>query len=85
MPDEYGGSAGKKLDMLETFNKEMKANSEYFIEEEATKRVNEELRPGKPKTERDVFGFFCSLFSSSKKSAPKWQKWNTIETGMTHR
>lgn len=71
MPDEYGGSAGKTLDMIERFYDEMKANNDYFAEDEATKRVNEELRPGKPKTERDVFGYFCSWFSSSKSSASK--------------
>lgn len=66
MPEEYGGTAGKKCDMAQHAYDEVRANREFFIEEEATKRVKEELRPGKPKT--DIFGYFSSLFSSSKGS-----------------
>lgn len=67
MPEEYGGTAGKKLDMAESSYAEIKANADFFMEEEATKRVNEALRPGKPKTERDIFGYFSTLFSRSKR------------------
>lgn len=71
MPTEFGGTAGKKYDMIEKTYNEIKANGEYFIEEEATKRVQEKLRPGKPKTERDIFGYFSTLFSGSKSSTSK--------------
>lgn len=56
MPDEYGGSAGKINDITEKVYSEMQANGQFFVEEEETKRVNEKLRPGKPKTENDLFG-----------------------------
>lgn len=66
MPVEYGGTAGKLTEMYKNTLDPVFANRQYFAEEEATKRVNEELRPGKPKTERDLFGYFCALFGSSK-------------------
>lgn len=56
MPDEYGGSAGKIQDITDKVYKEMQANGQFFVEEEEKKRVNEKLRPGKPKTESDLFG-----------------------------
>lgn len=66
MPEEYGGSAGHSHDIIAKVYSDMQSDSEYFIEEEKTKRVNEQLRPGKPKTPRDVFGYFVSLFWASK-------------------
>lgn len=56
MPDEYGGSAGKIKDLTDKVYKEMQANGQFFVDEEQTKRVDEKLRPGKPKTESDLFG-----------------------------
>lgn len=55
MPDEYGGSAGKMLDITDKIYKDLHENGQFFTEEE-TRRVNEKLRPGKPKTESDLFG-----------------------------
>lgn len=68
MPDgHYGGTAGNVMDMFNNTINPMLANGQFFDEtEEATKRVKEELRPGKPKTERDLFGYVCALFASSK-------------------
>lgn len=63
---EYGGSAGTSTDMFKKTMDPILANEKFFIEEEATKRVNEKLRPGKPKTERDLFGYLSSLFSGSR-------------------
>lgn len=40
----------------ESIYTEIQENAEYFVEEEATKRVNEKLRPGKPKSANDLFG-----------------------------
>lgn len=55
MPDEYGGSAGKVFDVTDKIYKDLQGCQEFFTEE-ATRRVNEKLRPGKPKTEGDLFG-----------------------------
>lgn len=66
MPEEYGGSAGKVNDNIARMYNELQSNAAFFIEDEKLRRVNEKLRPGKPKTDRDLFGFFSTLFSSSK-------------------
>lgn len=34
----------------------MKDNRDFFLKEEAERRVNEKLRPGKPKGAGDLFG-----------------------------
>lgn len=56
MPEEYGGSAGKLKDLTDKAYKDMQSYPQFYKEEEETKRVNEKLRPGKPKTESDLFG-----------------------------
>lgn len=56
MPNEYGGSAGSVKEIQEKVYQQLKENQTFFTEEETTKRVNEKLRPGKPKTESDLFG-----------------------------
>lgn len=63
MPTEYGGSAGDIADIIGAVYKEMQANEAFYMEEETTKRVNEQLRPGKPKVES---GTIFSLFSNGK-------------------
>lgn len=68
MPDKYGGKAGNLEKMIRNVYEDIQSNGQFFIDEEATKRVNENLRPGKPKTERDLFGYFFTLFSSTKKA-----------------
>lgn len=55
MPNEYGGSAGPVKDVVEKCYAEVRNNQAFYTEEE-TRRVNEKLRPGKPKTESDIFG-----------------------------
>lgn len=49
------GSGGKMKDISNTVYKLVQENQEFYKEEE-TKRVDEKLRPGKPKTESDLFG-----------------------------
>lgn len=56
MPDECGGTAGKLLTIQEDAYKEMQANARFFEEEEASKRVNEKVRQGKPHGDGDIFG-----------------------------
>lgn len=55
LPNEYGGSAGTLKEFTEKTYKELRANPKFFVDEEM-KRVDEKLRPGKPKTESDLFG-----------------------------
>lgn len=56
MPNEYGGSAGTIKELQDGVYGQLMANGPFFVEEEATRRVNEQLRPGNPKTESDLFG-----------------------------
>lgn len=56
MPLEYGGSAGTISELQDNVYKQLLANGSFFVDEEATRRVNEKLRPGSPKTESDLFG-----------------------------
>lgn len=66
MPTEYGGSAGNITDIIDVVYKEIQANGAFFIEEEITKRVNEQLRPGKPKIENGHLGHIFNFFSNGK-------------------
>lgn len=63
MPDEYEGTAGKLSDILKGTLDPVLANERFFVEEETAKRCKEELRPGKPKTERDLFGYFFAFLA----------------------
>lgn len=56
MPTEYGGSAGPLKELQDSVYKQLLANGPFFVDEEATRRVDEKLRPGSPKTESDLFG-----------------------------
>lgn len=56
MPNEYGGSAGTIKEIQDTVFKQLQDNGPFFAEEEETKRVNEKMRPGKPKSANDLFG-----------------------------
>lgn len=55
MPNEYGGSAGTFKEIQENVIKQLQENQQFF-DEEVKKRVNEKLRPGKPKNASDLFG-----------------------------
>lgn len=55
MPNDYGGTAGSVAEIVAKAYGDMMANQQFYTEEEA-RRVNEKLRPGKPKTESDIFG-----------------------------
>ncbi|XP_033216954.1 alpha-tocopherol transfer protein-like isoform X2 [Belonocnema kinseyi] len=56
LPNEVGGTAGPIAELRENCNKELEKHRSWFIEEEATRRVNESIRPGKGKTATDLFG-----------------------------
>lgn len=55
MPNEYGGAAGTVKEIIDRVYGDVR-NSQAFFTEEESRRVNEKLRPGKPKTESDIFG-----------------------------
>lgn len=55
MPNDYGGNLSTIAEIVGNTYAEVKANQQFYNEEE-THRVNEKLRPGKPKTEGDIFG-----------------------------
>lgn len=56
MPNEYGGTAGDTKTIQDAVYKQLQENAQFFTEEEETKRVNEKMRPGKPKSANDLFG-----------------------------
>ena len=56
MPNEAGGKAGPVDEIRKNCYKELEDHKTWFIEEEATRRVNESLRPGKGKSATDLFG-----------------------------
>jgi len=55
LPTEYGGTAGDISKFIAETEKAIMELREYFIEEEQYK-VDESKRPGKPKTQADLFG-----------------------------
>ncbi|XP_063992395.1 alpha-tocopherol transfer protein-like [Diachasmimorpha longicaudata] len=56
LPNESGGKGGRVLELHEKNIKKLEANRGWFLEDEQTMRVNENLRPGKQKTATDLFG-----------------------------
>ncbi|XP_018337428.1 PREDICTED: alpha-tocopherol transfer protein-like [Trachymyrmex septentrionalis] len=56
LPNEIGGKAGSMHELAEIQVKELEDNREWFLMDEATRRVNETLRIGKSKTVNDLFG-----------------------------
>ncbi|XP_076242610.1 alpha-tocopherol transfer protein-like [Calliopsis andreniformis] len=55
LPEEYGGDAGPIQAIHETWIKKLEEYGPWFAEQESVK-TNEALRPGKPKTQDDLFG-----------------------------
>ncbi|XP_033322708.1 alpha-tocopherol transfer protein-like isoform X2 [Megalopta genalis] len=55
LPKEYGGDAGPIQDIHDTWMKKLEEYGPWFKEQESVKS-NEALRPGKPKTQDDLFG-----------------------------
>ncbi|XP_034949140.1 alpha-tocopherol transfer protein-like [Chelonus insularis] len=55
LPAEYGGDAGPIQDINNTWIKKLEDYGPWFKEQEALKS-NEALRPGRPKTQDDLFG-----------------------------
>ena len=56
LPNEAGGKAGPMMDLYGKVLRNLEDHRQFFIEEEATARVNEALRPGKAKSATDIFG-----------------------------
>ncbi|KAM0726883.1 Alpha-tocopherol transfer protein-like [Formica fusca] len=56
LPNEAGGQAGPIQELHKKQIKKMEDHVAWFQEEEANHRVNEALRPGKAKTDTDLFG-----------------------------
>ncbi|XP_032452315.1 uncharacterized protein LOC100118942 [Nasonia vitripennis] len=56
LPDEAGGKGGSIYDLFSRVSKSIDENRDYFVEEEATMRIDESLRPGKAKNASDLFG-----------------------------
>ncbi|XP_076181488.1 alpha-tocopherol transfer protein-like [Ptiloglossa arizonensis] len=55
LPTEYGGDAGPIQAIHETWIQKLEEYRPWFLEQESVK-TNESLRPGKPKTQDDLFG-----------------------------
>lgn len=55
LPLEYGGLGGPIQDIVDEWEKKILSYREFFLEDEKY-GVNEKLRPGKPKTDQDLFG-----------------------------
>ncbi|XP_018359632.1 PREDICTED: uncharacterized protein LOC108758906 isoform X2 [Trachymyrmex cornetzi] len=55
LPAEYGGDAGPIQNIHDMWMKKLEDYGPWFAEQEAMK-TNEALRPGKPKTQDDLFG-----------------------------
>lgn len=55
LPTEYGGDAGPIQAIHETWIKKLEEYGPWFAEQDSIK-ANELLRPGKPKTQDDLFG-----------------------------
>ncbi|XP_031839005.1 alpha-tocopherol transfer protein-like isoform X2 [Nomia melanderi] len=55
LPTEYGGDAGPIQAIHDTWMEKLEEYGPWFAEQEAVK-ANEALRPGKPKTQDELFG-----------------------------
>ncbi|XP_073847338.1 alpha-tocopherol transfer protein-like [Musca autumnalis] len=55
LPEEYGGKAGKIEDLISQWKAKLAEYTPWFKEQES-KKANESLRPGSPKTSDDLFG-----------------------------
>lgn len=56
LPNDYGGTAGTFDELREKSYNHINDNRDFFLKEESERRVNEKLRPGKPKGAGDLFG-----------------------------
>lgn len=56
LPNEIGGKAGSIHELTEIQVKKLEDYREWFIMDEAARRVNETLRIGKSKSASDLFG-----------------------------
>ncbi|XP_073834140.1 alpha-tocopherol transfer protein-like [Musca autumnalis] len=56
MPQENGGKEGLSKDLREIYYDKLRNNRQDIIEYDRSRRINEKLRPGKPKNASDLFG-----------------------------
>lgn len=56
LPNEARGKGGSIYDLFSKSSKKIDENRDYFVEEEATMRIDESLRPDKAKNASDLFG-----------------------------
>lgn len=56
LPNEVGGKAGSIHKLTENYVKKLEDYREWFLMDEANRRVNEALRVGKSKSASDLFG-----------------------------
>lgn len=55
LPNEYGGKAGKLSDLNQQWKEKLSEYTTWFKDQES-KKSNESLRPGAPKTSDELFG-----------------------------
>ncbi|XP_059622662.1 retinol-binding protein pinta-like [Phlebotomus argentipes] len=55
-PKELGGQSKSFEELQKDMKQSMAAHRNFFLEQENSRLVNENLRPGKPKTANDLFG-----------------------------
>lgn len=56
LPNEMGGKAGSLHELADMQIKKLEDYREWFLMDEANRRVNEALRIGKSKSASDLFG-----------------------------
>uniref|UniRef100_T1PH86 CRAL/TRIO domain protein n=1 Tax=Musca domestica TaxID=7370 RepID=T1PH86_MUSDO len=56
MPEDNGGRAQHSKDLREVYYEKLRTNRLDIIEYDRSRRINERLRPGKPKNASDLFG-----------------------------
>lgn len=56
LPKDFGGEAPVLKELHDNQVKKLEDHREWFVKEETTCRVNENLRPGKQKNATDLFG-----------------------------
>ncbi|XP_037812411.1 clavesin-2 [Lucilia sericata] len=56
LPQDYNGPEPDMLNMKEVYYQKLRDNRQEILENERLHRINEKMRPGKPKNASDLFG-----------------------------